>query len=514
VLHAEQLLTGGERDLAISWLSDQLGKPVVPVVNFWNRVSEHERAALRGRLRRWARTLRTELERPSFEVNALGALRFALSHIGSPDEGTDALRRSLTQLSDSQRDDLQDRSRRGLIRAELARIRHENAQRLPHILADEAAAVARRWQRRRDLNTLLGRLEADARLRGETVLAWAEEELNRGLDHLIGVRFRGESKAALEAHAARWYRQHLEDVVCTIQREAEQALKDISGGALSVPASLELGRGLDFTVHLNDPPAPFPQALVEQVLDVALRPSRTLVEWLWGKPDLAPVYAARARDRWSAHQRQILDRLRARGAEAASGLFDQVRAQLAAVPPDEPVKESMVRDRAHQLWLERGQHEQAAERDWLDAEAMLWNEVKDTYPEALVVGGQCCQQRLNLNGQWNLPLGADFSALDGDPWGARLYVRGNITHPPPKRSRFTSAVDSTKPWSAACRTANSDRGYRDRHYSCRLGRPAAPRVPSGSAHRAGHHSTTPLRVRCTAARFAFTPPRWPTRRRH
>ncbi|HYT88729.1 MAG TPA: hypothetical protein VEL76_08475 [Gemmataceae bacterium] len=49
----------------------------------------------------------------------------------------------------------------------------------------------------------------------------------------------------------------------------------------------------------------------------------------------------------------------------------------------------------------------------------------------LVVGRQCCRQRRNLNGQSDLLLSADISALFGDPCGRRLYVRGNIADPPP-----------------------------------------------------------------------------------
>ncbi|HYT95508.1 MAG TPA: hypothetical protein VEL76_42710, partial [Gemmataceae bacterium] len=47
-------------------------------------------------------------------------------------------------------------------------------------------------------------------------------------------------------------------------------------------------------------------------------------------------------------------------------------------------------------------------------------------------GRQCCRQRRNLNGQSDLPLSADISALFGDPCGRRLYVRGNIADPPPE----------------------------------------------------------------------------------
>src|SRR6185312_14621020 len=104
---AQKLLSEAERRTA-SWLIDKLGKPVVAIVNFMNRLEESDRQQARRRLEQWCRDrVLEEMERPWFEINALGALKHALGSSPSPVDDFWALQRTLLRLQGRKRRHLQ-----------------------------------------------------------------------------------------------------------------------------------------------------------------------------------------------------------------------------------------------------------------------------------------------------------------------------------------------------------------------------------------------------------------------
>lgn len=83
VLKAHQLLSAKEREFAIGWLTHELGKPIIPVINFMGRISEGDREEVRKVLRGFARNIISPLDKSWYEIDALPALRHQLGVEGA-----------------------------------------------------------------------------------------------------------------------------------------------------------------------------------------------------------------------------------------------------------------------------------------------------------------------------------------------------------------------------------------------------------------------------------------------
>lgn len=101
VLKAHQLLSAKEREFAIDWLTIELGKPIIPVVNFMGRVSDDDREEVRKVLHGFVRNIISPLEKSWYEVDALSALRHHLGVNGSlyPSDDYFLFRDSLRNLT-------------------------------------------------------------------------------------------------------------------------------------------------------------------------------------------------------------------------------------------------------------------------------------------------------------------------------------------------------------------------------------------------------------------------------
>ncbi len=370
LLDAQQLLNVSERELAVDWLTGQLDKPVVPVVNFWNRVEGNDREAVRRRLETWTRAhLRPVLGRPWFAVNALGALRHALGRGEDPGDDTAALRTALEEMSEDQRQTLQGDARRGVLHVVLRQIGQGNAPRLEQLRQERARREADHERRRREMEVRVGRLRADAAGRREVLLARARAELSTKLQHLIDIWFRGESKASLESNASRWYENSLTAAVEAIQKEANTALVAVAAAAGLPPAApLDLAAGLDRNVTLSVGTLA-PTAASDRVTGIGKIVGGILGSFLllgagtaagalaghviaskWGEkpPDYVPHYAAQARLAWDRHQKQVDERLAVlwdeRIAELAGRL--QQESDAPAATTDDPAVVEMSRRQA------------------------------------------------------------------------------------------------------------------------------------------------------------------------
>jgi hypothetical protein len=113
VLRADHLLSDVEQSLALDWLTEDLGKPVVPVLNFLGRIEASGRADLRRRLESFTCHLKQPFEKPAYEIDALPALRHCLDINGAcaPNDDYDALRAELRGLTASQIKSLKRQSR-------------------------------------------------------------------------------------------------------------------------------------------------------------------------------------------------------------------------------------------------------------------------------------------------------------------------------------------------------------------------------------------------------------------
>jgi small GTP-binding protein len=230
VLDTRQLLGESEQKLAIDWLTQQLGKPVILVVNFMNLVDEQERPALRERLGRWCRAhMPVQSGRGWFEVNALGALAHALGKRPPPDDDFERLRSHLAHCVPGR----EIRLRQLLV--DIEECRQHNAGTLRE-LSDNLAKVAEARAQRRDLLVrLVTRLEAEVPVERERLANEARKVLSEQLEALVYVCLTGRERPMLEAHAVAWYQDYLGAAIQTIERRAAELVQFLAGEHLRRP---------------------------------------------------------------------------------------------------------------------------------------------------------------------------------------------------------------------------------------------------------------------------------------
>jgi GTPase SAR1 family protein len=236
VLHASQLLTDEEQRLAVDWMVRDLGKPVVPVVNWMNVVDERDQPELRERLNRWCRQFRSApLGHRWFEVNALAALRHVVENGPQPADDFAALRAAIGGLKGAKRRAIQRRSRIGQIRADCANARRCNGQTLDSIQRDANRVKRERTATRRRLHKRIDQLAAQTRLKRQAVTAHAENILGTHLDRLTRSRFASKSKEWLERKARATYEKTLVQAVTAVENRTDQELLRLAGEDLSRP---------------------------------------------------------------------------------------------------------------------------------------------------------------------------------------------------------------------------------------------------------------------------------------
>ena len=347
VLNATQLLTENEHGLAVDWMSQGLGKPVVPVLNWMNVVEERDRAELRQLLDRWSREhLGGELGRHWFEVNAKGALMHVVGGGPAPTDDFFALRSALSGLTGDRRRRLQAHSRRGQLRADMAQARRANLDVLHRIRRGADRVEREREAARCDLRLLSDRFDADAKLKRESLTTSATAALNSKLDRLVSFWFAGESKERLKANANDWYQKMLSEGVKQIEKESEGALLALTGDGLRRPepitirehvilARLDVGElkpefneGADVLGGLiGGGLGTFLLPGVGTVLGAGLGvlASRALTS---KEPDYVAAYSTKARENWSVPATKILNLLRGQYDARVSHLKQQIAQRL------------------------------------------------------------------------------------------------------------------------------------------------------------------------------------------
>jgi hypothetical protein len=355
VLDATQLLSSSERKLAVDWLSTELGKPVVPVVNRMNLVEEEgDRAEIRLRLDRWCHVhLRSELGRPWFEINALGALKHALGRGTLPGDDFATLRTALATCRGNKRKKLQHRSRYGQLRYEVRQVREWNADLLRQLRADAVQVERERAALRRELLELGRRFDACAKLERERLATAAQKLLDKRLDDLTTVTFKGKNKASLEASAWWWYQEELTDAVRTAEKMAQEQLLQLAGDKLGRPDPLTVREQmiLNARLHVGDlPPIAASDAAVRWGGGIGLTIGTYLLpgigtwagfkvgRWLANKfgstePDYPAAYAAKARESWVEDARNVSNLLLSEFDARSGELKRQIDQRLKEVRP-------------------------------------------------------------------------------------------------------------------------------------------------------------------------------------
>jgi hypothetical protein len=252
VFHAGQLLTEEEQRLAIDGMVGELGKPIIPVVNWMNVVEETDRAEVRERLDRWCRKLTpAPLSRPWFEVNALAALRHVVDNGPQPTDDFAALRAALGGLKGANRRTIQRRSRIGQIRADVANARRSNGHTLETISRDANRVKRERATTRRRLQNRLDNLAAQTRLKRQAVTANAEHVLRNHLDRLTRSRFDAKSKEWLKKKARGVYQKTLVQAVTAVEKRADKELLSLAGEDLRRPEPVTIKERLVLKARLK-----------------------------------------------------------------------------------------------------------------------------------------------------------------------------------------------------------------------------------------------------------------------
>jgi hypothetical protein len=351
VLDARALLNLRERDLAVEWLGEGLGKPVALLVNFMNLLGDKDRVDVRARLGTWTQGRdASALGRPWFEINARGALLHALGEAAAPTDDFASFCRALAACSGEHRAAIQRRSRHGQLLAEVREARTANAGVLQRLRADAAAVEAERARAEAGLAERLRRFEADAAVRCDGVKLAAQRALDSHFAALAG-QLRGQGKDRLAAYTGVWYGERLTAAAGEIEKEAAAALHSLAGQGLSRPAPLTLKEllALGARLEVGDLSPVVSDAAVGWGVGVGAVLGTFLVpvpglgtalgamfgSWL-GKqlgatePDYAARYTEAARQRWGADGEKIAGFLAGQLAARVAELRRELAAQLDA----------------------------------------------------------------------------------------------------------------------------------------------------------------------------------------
>lgn len=326
VLDARNLLSLRERDLAIEWLSESLGKPVVLVVNFMNLLNDPERAEVRARLATWTRgRIDAVWGRPWFEVDARSALLHGLSEGAAPTDDFALLRDALAACEGTARAAIQHRGRYGQLLAEVREAQTENAGLLRHLQEDVAAVEGERATRRTKLAERIRQLTADAAVRREGILLAARQSLSSRLPDLMDLWLKNASRERLTEDAKNWYGWYeirLFEAVAEIEAHAAAALSALLEGGTGQDAPLTIRERLVLSARNEHSLADAASASASNwgmgvgalLGTIFLSPGvgtaigAAVGRWLGGRSAVDPVsqFADRAREQWAADAQKVM----------------------------------------------------------------------------------------------------------------------------------------------------------------------------------------------------------------
>ena len=226
VLRAEQMLGSDIRQRAAIWMAQELGKPVVPILNCLNLVEAKDQDELRRLLGAWANSSLTPfLGKPFFEVNAIGALRYVLKIDGAqrPTDDFFALKTAIEGLRGSSRQEIQKSSRTNQLRAVLCSAIEWNNRELGQLkdAADLLQDTRKRHTRnlRRSIEGLRARINSEKML----VRSLFNKKLDRGWERLAR-RLASKGKDELDQKASQWFDRYLEEAVRKAETQANERL--------------------------------------------------------------------------------------------------------------------------------------------------------------------------------------------------------------------------------------------------------------------------------------------------
>jgi GTPase SAR1 family protein len=328
VLRADHLLSQTECGFAINWLTEELGKPVVPIVNFMGLIDASGHKELRDLMSKFAPRLLHPFDRPWYEVDAMPALRHGLGQAGVPPPNDDftMLATTLGNLTPGRIADVKRRSRERWRASWSARAKQENAANLARIETDGVHLGSERRAAVERMRATLDRIQRN--FNGERVRCLAPVNL-----HKTGGRF-AVANALPPVNSLKTELQRKAGAEA-VGRAFEHALAAIDGAANQVLMGLALDADMMLEpisvrelVALNVPPA-----------DISAAASNSGLKWaaIIGLP-LAPVLGLGAIPvaiavwffrRNSAETSKQVSEFRSKFADAIDAELDKVKTALA-----------------------------------------------------------------------------------------------------------------------------------------------------------------------------------------
>ena len=204
VLRADHLLSDVEQSLALDWLTEDLCKPVVPVVNFLGQTEASGRAELRERLGSFTCHLKQPFEKPAYEIDALPALRHCLDIEGAcaPNDDYDALRAELGGLTASRIRSLKRQSRAGWRSSWVRRAKETNAGVRCKLEDENRQFAEEREEQTRAINAKIERLRGNRKDDHARCVTLVNQHKTGGRNAVINALPKAENLATEEQRSA------------------------------------------------------------------------------------------------------------------------------------------------------------------------------------------------------------------------------------------------------------------------------------------------------------------------
>lgn len=241
VIRATQPLTMAARHLMEGWMSRELGKPVVPVVNFMNLVEPAERDETRRKILGWAeRSLPAVLSRPCLEINALAAFRHVVGIPGSPAPADDFSRllAALGTLTGPHGEKLRRDARLSRFRAAATAARRWNEPLLRRAAENAGTLHRQREAERREALDTMQRIERNAPGFRQRCLATAEEVFAKKFESLQERIRAAPNGPDLGNLVPAWFDDAAQAAIAAVEAEGDRLLHSLRERWLPTPEPL------------------------------------------------------------------------------------------------------------------------------------------------------------------------------------------------------------------------------------------------------------------------------------